>query len=123
MQCIQCFQNSLFFVHNRINFVRLGEHTIGNKTDCHIDEKTNQKTCADPPVDINVTKILLHQEYIKMRTGLQLEHDIALLRLERPVKFTSVYCVMNMLLENIELFFSIVLLTMCCKIAIYSTFL
>ena len=96
---------SIFFsIHNRIGFVRLGEHTIGKKTDCHIDEKTNQKICADPPVDINVTKILLHQEYIKMRTGLQLEHDIALLRLQRPVKFTSVYCVMNMLLENLKLF-------------------
>ena len=96
---------SIFFsIHNRIGFVRLGEHTIGKKTDCHIDEKINQKICADPPVDINVTKILLHPEYIKLSTGLQLEHEIALLRLARPVKFTSVYCVMKMLLENIKLF-------------------
>ena len=116
------FPNFLFSIHNRVGFARLGEHTIRKDIDCYIDEKTNQETCNDPPVDINVTKILLHQEYIKMRTGLQLEHDIALLRLARPVNFTSVYCVMNMLLETIE-FFSIVLLTMCCKIAIYSTFL
>ena len=105
MQCIQCFH--FYSIHNRIGFVRLGEHTIGKKTDCHIDEKTNQKICADPPVDINVTKILLHPEYIKLSTGLQLEHDIALLRLQRPVKFTSVYCVMKMLLENIKLYCAI----------------
>ena len=104
MQCIQCFQNSLFSIHNRVGFVRLGEHTIGNKIDCDFDEKTNQSTCADAPVDINVQRILIHQGYVKVRTGMQLVNDIALLRLERPVNFTSMYCVMNLLLDNIELF-------------------
>ena len=104
MQSIQYFQNFLFSIHNRVGFVRLGEHTIGNKIDCDIDEKTNQSTCADAPVDINVQRILIHQGYVKVRTGMQLVNDIALLRLERPVNFTSMYCVMNLLLENITLF-------------------
>ena len=104
MQSIQYFQNFLFSIHNRVGFVRLGEHTIGNKIDCDIDEKTNQSTCADPPVNINVQRILIHQGYVKVRTGMQLVNDIALLRLERPVNFTSMYCVMNLLLDNIELF-------------------
>ena len=100
MQCIEGFPNSLFSIHNRVGFVRLGEHTIGKDIDCYIDEKTNQETCNDPPVDINVTKILLPQEY--GRNGLQLVHDIALLRLEQPVNYTSVYCVMNLLLKNLK---------------------
>ena len=73
----------------RVGFVRLGEHTIGNKIDCVIDEHTNESTCADPPVDINVQKILIHQGYVHVATGMQLLNDIALLRLEHPVNFTS----------------------------------
>ena len=76
---------------NRVGFVRLGEHTIGNKIDCVIDEQTNKSTCADPPIDINVEKILIHQGYADIRTGMQLVNDIALLRLEHPVNFTSMY--------------------------------
>ena len=102
MQCIQFFQNFLLSIHKRVGFVRLGEHTIGKDIDCHTDEKTNKETCNDPPVDINVQRILLHQKYFE--TPLQLLNDIALLRLEEPVNFTSVYCVMNLLLENIKLF-------------------
>ena len=99
---MQFISVSIFFsIHNRIGFVRLGEHTIGKKPDCHIDEKTNQKICADPPVDINVQKILIHQGFVNVASGMQLVNDIALLRLERPVNFTSMYCVMNQLLENI----------------------
>ena len=104
MQCIQCFQNFLLSIHKRVGFVRLGEHTIGNKIDCDIDEKTKQSTCADPPVDINVQKILIHQGFVNVASGMQLVNDIALLRLERPVNFTSMYCLMNLLLENITLF-------------------
>ena len=77
----------IFFL--RVGFVRLGEHRIGNKIDCVVDESTNQSTCADPPVDINVKKILIHQGYADAQTGMQLVNDIALLRLEKPVNFTS----------------------------------
>ena len=104
MQCIQGFQNSLLSIHNRVGFVRLGEHTIGKDVDCYTDEKTNEETCNDPPVDIKVQRILIHQEYVKETNALQKVNDIALLRLEQPVNFTSVYCVMNLLLENIKLF-------------------
>ena len=100
MQCIQCFQKILLSIHKGVGFVRLGEHTIGNKIDCDIDEKTNQSTCADPPVNINVQRILIHQGYVREITGNQQVNDIALLRLERTVNFTSMYCVMNRLLEN-----------------------
>ena len=78
-------------ISNRVGFVRLGEHTIGNKIDCVVDEITNKSICANPPVDINVEKILMHQGYAKVETGLQLVNDIALLRLENPVNFTSKY--------------------------------
>ena len=103
MQCIQGFQFFLS-INKRVGFVRLGEHTIGNKIDCDIDEKTKQSTCADPPVDINVQRILIHQGYVNVATGMQLVNDIALLRLEEPVNFTSMYCVMNLLLEIFKLF-------------------
>ena len=104
MQCIQCLQNVLLSIHERVGFVRLGEHTIGSKIDCGVDEKTKQSTCADPPVDINVQRILIHQGFVNPASAMQLVNDIALLRLERPVNFTSMYCVMNLLLDNIELF-------------------
>ena len=68
-----------------------------------MDEKTNQRTCADPPVDIKVQRIHIHQGYVNDNCALQLVHDIALLRLERPVNFTSMYCVMNLLLEDMKL--------------------
>ena len=90
------------FIHIRVGFVRLGEHTIGNEIDCDIDGKTNQSTCADPPVDIKVQRIHIHQGFVNDNCALQLENDIALLRLEQPVNYTSVYCVMNLLLKNLK---------------------
>ena len=101
---VSSVSNFFLSIHIRVGFVRLGEHTIGNEIDCDIDGKTNQSTCADPPVDIKVQRIHIHQGFVNDKCALQLENDIALLRLEQPVNFTSMYCVKNLLLENIKLF-------------------
>ena len=67
--------------------MRLGEHTIDSEVDCHEDEHTNTTVCSDPPVDINVEKILIHPRFHE--TSMQMVDDIALIRLEKSVKFTS----------------------------------
>lgn len=61
--------------------VRLGEHTISNEgKDCKGTE------CADLPVDRNIEKIIVHEEY-DANSKNQL-NDIALVRLDRDVSWT-----------------------------------
>ncbi|XP_055546193.1 CLIP domain-containing serine protease B4-like [Wyeomyia smithii] len=63
--------------------VRVGEHDLSNNgQDCKDD------VCADVPVDLGVSKIIVHQEYnpqVKSQYN-----DIALIRFDRDVSF-SVY--------------------------------
>lgn len=62
--------------------VRLGEHDVGNDgRDC------DSQTCADPPLDVGVDKIKVHENYrIESRDN---HDDIALVRLNRDVEFTD----------------------------------
>ena len=53
------------------------------------DKKTHKSICADPHVDVNISKIIIHQGFTEESNNMQLVNDIALLRLEHPVNFTS----------------------------------
>ena len=66
--------------------MRLGEHTFGSEIDCFKNELTNKTVCADPSVDVEVEKILIHPRY--RQTNVQNENDIALLRLKHSINFT-----------------------------------
>lgn len=62
--------------------VRLGEHQISTVEDC---QNLFRKTICAPPVeDIGIEDIIIHENYQR-----NLYHDIALLRLNRPVEFKS----------------------------------
>ena len=70
----------------RVDYVRLGEHIFATDIDCHETDDSQNKVCADPPLDVEVEKILIHPRYHK--TAMQITNDIALLRLKYAVNFT-----------------------------------
>lgn len=61
--------------------VRLGEFDLSTEKDCYKGD------CTDAPVDIAVEKLIPHEKYVP--TSKAQENDIALIRLSRPVKYTS----------------------------------
>lgn len=63
----------------RLESVRLGEHNLSSEIDCENGE------CADPVVDIPIVEIIVHENYVSNKK----DHDIALIRLARPVTFTD----------------------------------
>ncbi|XP_041565576.1 spaetzle-processing enzyme-like isoform X2 [Drosophila elegans] len=63
--------------------VRLGEHNTSTNLDCII-LPNGKKKCAPPHLEVDVEKIFVHPKYRGWRTG----NDIALLRLEVPVRYT-----------------------------------
>lgn len=78
--------------------VRLGEYDTSTEQDCYRDK------CTDAPVDVPIEKLIPHEKYVG--SSRSQEHDIALIRLSRPVKYTSKLsslCVMGRL--SIEFYF------------------
>lgn len=61
--------------------VRLGEWDLTSDPDCEDD------LCADPVVDIPLAELIVHEKY--QPYSKDHENDIALLRLNRSVKFTK----------------------------------
>lgn len=69
----------------RLFQVRLGDWDTRTNPDCQ--QYANERVCNDPYVDVAIEKIIVHENYIPdSRTQY---HDIALLRLQRDVKFTD----------------------------------
>lgn len=64
--------------------VRLGEYDLSTDQDCFMGD------CIDPPVNIAVEKLIPHENYAP--TSKSQENDIALIRLSKPVKYTSKIC-------------------------------
>lgn len=64
--------------------VRLGEYDLSTDVDCY------NGMCIDKPVDIKVEKLIPHESYAPGSKSQ--ENDIALVRLSRPVKYTSNFC-------------------------------
>ncbi|KAF2887373.1 hypothetical protein ILUMI_18799, partial [Ignelater luminosus] len=62
--------------------VRLGEWRISTERDC---EESILPQCAEPVIDLNIEEQIVHPNYYR-KTG---ENDIALLRLEKNVKFSD----------------------------------
>lgn len=62
--------------------VRLGEYDLSTEIDCY-----NGDCIEDKPVDIKVEKLILHENYTS--GSLSNANDIALIRLSRPVTYTS----------------------------------
>uniref|UniRef100_A0AAG5DS92 Peptidase S1 domain-containing protein n=1 Tax=Anopheles atroparvus TaxID=41427 RepID=A0AAG5DS92_ANOAO len=58
-----------------VDSVRLGEFELNRTIDCDM----RGEVCADPPQDIPVERVIIHEEYSIRRK----QHDIALLRLTR----------------------------------------
>lgn len=69
-----------YFVRHSLHrvAVKLGEHNLETEIDCEADQ------CADPPQVIYPTSITVPTEY----NGLQLRHDVALIRLSEPANMT-----------------------------------
>lgn len=73
---------------NKITFysrvsVRLGEHDLTQNPDCVFFG--NSKACLDPPLDVPVEKVIVHEEF----DAFTFLNDIALIRLKDPVQFTD----------------------------------
>jgi len=66
--------------------VRLGEYNLDTDNDCD-DVRPGFEDCADPPVNIPIEEVIVHEQYIPKTPGQA--HDIALLRLSREVPFTE----------------------------------
>lgn len=65
--------------------VRLGEWDTTTNPDC--EEEANERVCNDKHVDVPVTEVIVHENYLPDSRHQQ--HDIALLRLDRQIKFTD----------------------------------
>ncbi|KAK7864784.1 hypothetical protein R5R35_012277 [Gryllus longicercus] len=66
----------------RLTTVKLGEHTTDTPVDCK-----ESGSCLPPPVDVEVEQIVVHPGYDATRQPPTMHHDLALLRLARPVDF------------------------------------
>lgn len=64
--------------------VRLGEWDVDQEIDCDEDD---EDMCADPPLDMDIEKIVVHEDYDPQDTSSH--NDIALIRLTEDVKFSS----------------------------------
>ncbi|KAF2900708.1 hypothetical protein ILUMI_05478 [Ignelater luminosus] len=62
--------------------VRLGEHNVKTDVDCD-----GSKYCSDPPVDVEVEEVILHEGYNEDDSYIQV--DIALLRLKKKINYTK----------------------------------
>lgn len=62
----------------QLTTVRVGEHRLSTNPDCVPDKSS----CADPPQDIKISKIIFHPKY---NTPNPFRNDIALLKLSQPV--------------------------------------
>ncbi|XP_055596802.1 phenoloxidase-activating factor 3-like [Uranotaenia lowii] len=69
-------------INNRTAGVRLGEWDLESDPDC--DKASKQ--CADPPIDVDIEKILIHKNYTR-RVSKGGKIDMALIRLNRDVSF------------------------------------
>ncbi|XP_012160525.1 serine protease 7 [Ceratitis capitata] len=61
--------------------VRLGEFDITKEVDC------NQYSCATPALRVGIEEIIPHEQYLN--SAANHEHDIALLRLDREIRFSD----------------------------------
>ncbi|XP_071450634.1 phenoloxidase-activating factor 3-like [Hetaerina americana] len=66
--------------------VRLGEHNLTSSIDCENDFAPEETFCAPPPQDVPVEKVIPHPGYVGVR---DIQNDIALIRLSRPINFTD----------------------------------
>lgn len=67
--------------------VRLGEWNTESGKDCI--QAGNVQVCNDEPVDVDVEKTIVHEGYDT--NDINRRNDIALLKLSRPVTYTSKY--------------------------------
>lgn len=65
--------------------VILGEYDTRNETDCIYTRYGSD--CADPPQTFNIEEIIPHESF-RFNSTL---HDIALIRLDKDIKFSSTY--------------------------------
>ena len=67
----------------KIERVRLGEYNTKTTVDCSPNDPS---FCSDPPIDIKIVEIIVHRGYTKH--SINTLDDIALLRLQKSVKYT-----------------------------------
>ncbi|XP_071450645.1 serine protease ea-like isoform X2 [Hetaerina americana] len=80
--CVTRLQSNL-----RLVSVRVGEHNLTSPIDCQVDEESEDlaQTCSPSPQDIPVERAIPHPRYVGKPN---LQYDIALVRLTRPIDFT-----------------------------------
>ncbi|XP_036329630.1 CLIP domain-containing serine protease 2-like [Rhagoletis pomonella] len=71
-------------VKAHLSGVRLGEHNINVTVDCELDE-LGEEHCLAPPQDVGIEKLIKQPGY----SATNYNNDIALLRLERRISFSS----------------------------------
>uniref|UniRef100_A0A1Y1L107 CLIP domain-containing serine protease n=1 Tax=Photinus pyralis TaxID=7054 RepID=A0A1Y1L107_PHOPY len=69
----------------QISNVRLGEYNTQTAKDCI--PQSGYEYCSDPPLDVAVSEVVVHEMYDPFDQNQY--HDIALLRLEYDVQFTT----------------------------------
>ncbi|XP_008553594.2 uncharacterized protein LOC103575539 [Microplitis demolitor] len=72
----------------RLSRVILGEYDTSTNPDC-ISDGIDSQICAPPTVAVDIEEQIPHEEYRSASRSRDRKHDIALLRLSSPVKFTD----------------------------------
>lgn len=78
-------ESHFFFLSFLRKRIRLGEFNTDTERDCM--KYGRRKICADPIVEVDFEKIVVHENYSEHSP--QRYHDIALIRLDRDVKSTK----------------------------------
>ncbi|XP_066969925.1 venom protease-like [Macrobrachium rosenbergii] len=73
-----------FTFNRQITVVRLGEYDISSNSDCQ--STSGGQRCSDPHQDFAPEQVIVHPTFNTRGT---VSDDIALIRLDRPVQFTS----------------------------------
>ncbi|XP_001842731.2 serine protease easter [Culex quinquefasciatus] len=71
--------------HSKLEFVRLGEHTISKQEDCnnYTLDGVVELDCAGPVEDVAIESVIKHSDHRRKFGG----HDIGLIRLARKIVF------------------------------------
>ncbi|XP_011293072.1 serine protease grass [Musca domestica] len=70
---------------NEVFSIRLGDHNLKTEQDCENYKSSRKWNCAPPYEDVGIESVFLHPNY-KLHP---IQHDIALIRLQRPVTFNT----------------------------------
>ncbi|XP_062704201.1 CLIP domain-containing serine protease B8-like [Aedes albopictus] len=79
-----CLTGSMLQEMGHLMYVRLGEYHVSNDPDCIVEGQFQE--CTDEIIDVRPKSIIVHPDY--KVSNRSLHHDIGLIELNHPVKFS-----------------------------------